>query len=34
MQTAYGEAGTQPPVAADLVAYLHWCRDYPRAGGR
>jgi hypothetical protein len=33
MQTAYGAEGTQPPVPGDLVAYLHWCRDYPRAGG-
>ena len=33
MQTAYGEAGDQPPDPGDLVAYLHWCRDYPRAAG-
>ena len=33
MQTAYGEAGQQPPVASDLVAYLHWCREHPRATG-
>jgi hypothetical protein len=32
MQTAYGDAGGQPPVPSDLVAYLHWARDYPRAG--
>ncbi|MCU1486225.1 MAG: hypothetical protein JWN67_2971 [Actinomycetia bacterium] len=33
MQTAYGDTGQQPPIAADLVAYLRWCREYPRATG-
>jgi hypothetical protein len=27
MQTAYGD-GARPPEPADLVAYLHWCREY------
>ena len=31
MLTAYGDPG-HPPDPSDLVAYLHWCRDYPRAG--
>jgi hypothetical protein len=26
MQTAYG-ADARPPDPADLVAYLHWCRE-------
>ena len=33
MQTAYGANGDGPPDGADLVAYLHWCRDFPRASG-
>lgn len=34
LQTAYGGTGdSSPPSAGDLVAYLHWCREYPRAGG-
>ena len=28
--TAYGGDGTATPVAADLVAYLVWCRAYPK----
>ena len=31
MLTAYGDAD-RPPEPSDLVAYLRWCRDYPRAG--
>jgi hypothetical protein len=30
METAYGGAGDQPPVARDLVTYLHWCRRFER----
>jgi hypothetical protein len=30
MLTAYGDPG-HPPEADDLVAYLHWCREFPRA---
>lgn len=29
METAYGGAGDQAPVPADLVTYLRWCRDFP-----
>lgn len=29
METAYGGAGDQMPVPADLVTYLRWCRDFP-----
>lgn len=29
LQTAYGGAGDGPPAARDVVAYLHWCREYP-----
>jgi len=28
LQTAYGAEGV--PEARDLVAYLRWCRDFPR----
>jgi hypothetical protein len=31
LQTAYGDTGVQPPTADDLVTYLRWCREYPRA---
>ena len=27
MQTAYGDPG-RPPEVADVLAYLHWCREY------
>jgi hypothetical protein len=27
METAYGGAGDQEPVPADLVTYLRWCRS-------
>jgi hypothetical protein len=27
MQTAYGDEA-RPPDPNDLVAYLHWCREY------
>lgn len=30
LTTAYGGDGTAPPTAEDLVAYLHWCRAWPR----
>lgn len=33
MQTAYGGDGSGPPTADDLLAYLRWCRTYPRATG-
>ena len=29
METAYGGAGDQEPVAEDLVTYLRWCRSWP-----
>lgn len=29
MQTAYGGDGSGPPAPADVLAYLHWCREYP-----
>ena len=29
MSTAYGDPSAVPP-AADVVAYLHWCRAWPR----
>ena len=29
LQTAYGGDGTGAPTADDVVAYLHWCREYP-----
>jgi hypothetical protein len=29
MLTAYGDPGHRP-VPADVVAYLHWCRAWPR----
>ena len=28
LQTAYGD--DRPPVPADVVTYLHWCRAWPR----
>lgn len=28
LQTAYGSGGV--PEAGDVVAYLRWCRDFPR----
>jgi len=28
--TAYGGDGTATPDAADLIAYLVWCRAYPK----
>jgi hypothetical protein len=31
LQTAYGD-GDRRVDADDLVTYLHWCREYPRAG--
>ena len=34
MQTAYGGDGRRPPEPADLVAYLHWCRDDHSVTGR
>ena len=27
--TAYGDPG-HPPESADVIAYLHWCRAWPR----
>lgn len=30
METAYGGRGDQQPDAQDLVAYLRWCRAFPR----
>jgi hypothetical protein len=30
LQTAYGDAGVEPPTPDDLVTYLRWCREYPR----
>ena len=32
LETAYG-AADRPPTAADLVAWLEWCRHQGRAGG-
>lgn len=29
LETAYGDAQRPPPVD-DVVAYLHWCREFPR----
>ena len=29
LQTAYGDAGREPEPA-DVVTYLHWCRDWRR----
>ena len=29
MQTAYGDPAARPDPA-DLLAYLHWCREYAR----
>lgn len=29
LQTQYGDADREPDPR-DVVAYLHWCRDYPR----
>jgi hypothetical protein len=29
LQTQYGDADREPDPS-DVVAYLHWCRDYPR----
>jgi hypothetical protein len=31
LQTAYGDTG-RAPEPADVVTYLHWCREWP--GGR
>ena len=28
MQTAYGDSAA-PPVPADVIAYLHWCKAWP-----
>lgn len=33
MQTAYGGDGGTSPTDDDLLAYLRWCRHYPRAAG-
>lgn len=33
MQTAYGDADASP-VPGDLVAYLRWCRAWPRVARR
>ncbi len=32
LRTAYGADGVPPPrdMAQDVVAYLRWCRDFPR----
>jgi hypothetical protein len=30
LETAYGGTGEAPPDAADLVAYLRWCRAVAR----
>jgi hypothetical protein len=30
LQTAYGDGGAEPP-AADVVAYLDWCRRFGRS---
>ncbi len=30
-QTAYGDPEA-PPTPEDVVAYLHWCRDFGRVG--
>jgi len=32
LQTQYGDPDWEPEPE-DLVAYLHWCRDYPRVAG-
>lgn len=32
LETMYGDAG-RPPEAADLLEYLRWCRERPRALG-
>jgi hypothetical protein len=29
LQTQYGDPDREPE-AADVVAYLRWCREYPR----
>jgi len=29
LQTQYGDADREP-LPADVVAYLHWCREFPR----
>lgn len=33
LQTAYGGDGSGAPEPGDVIAYLHWCRGYPRATG-
>ena len=32
LQTQYGDPDREPE-ADDVVAYLHWCREYPRVAG-